>query len=155
MKIQWQAFPDQTICQFMTILPNSTFYRIMRGFHRTFATGVACSQGTLTPPDTCFHPLFKGYCMYSDCLDQFSRIYIEFMIYTELRDFMEHLRRAWLANMERLLLRTPSPVPLGTCICSTCWDKSFSRTCRYFSGQCSSNISRYFLDFAWRTCHKY
>ena len=73
-------------------LPNSTFYRILRGFHRTFATGVACRQETLTPPDT------------------WSRI-------------------------------------IGTCICSTFWDQSFSRTCRYFSGQCSSNIPRYFLDF--------
>ena len=43
----------------------------VRGFHRTFATGVACRQGTLTPPDTWS------------------------------RDF-------------------------GTCICSTCWDQSFS-----------------------------
>ena len=37
--------------------------------------------------------------------------------------------------------------PFGTCICSTCWDQSFFRTCRYFSGLCSSNILRYFLDF--------
>ena len=50
---------------------NSTFYRILSGFHRTFATGVACRQGTLTPPDT------------------------------------------WSC-------------PFGTCICSTCWDQSFS-----------------------------
>ena len=34
------------------LLPNSIFYRIMRGFHRTFATGVACRQETLTPPET-------------------------------------------------------------------------------------------------------
>ena len=27
-------------------------YRIMKGFNKTFATGVACWQGTLTPPDT-------------------------------------------------------------------------------------------------------
>ena len=52
-------------------VPNSTFYRILSGFHRIFATGVACRQGTLTPPDT------------------------------------------WSS-------------PFGTCICSTCWDKSFS-----------------------------
>ena len=52
-------------------VPNSTFYRILSGFHRTFATGVACRQGTLTPPDT------------------WSR-------------------------------------PFGTCICSTCWNQSFS-----------------------------
>ena len=38
--------------------------------------------------------------------------------------------------------------PFGTCICFTCWDQSFFRTC-YFSGLCSSNIPRYFLDFAY------
>ena len=34
------------------LLPNLTFYLIMRGFHRTFATGAACQQRTPTPPDT-------------------------------------------------------------------------------------------------------
>ena len=52
------------------------------------------------------------------------------------------------ADRRRLLLRTPGFVQLGTCICSTCCDQSFSRTYRYFSGQCSSNLPRYFLDFA-------
>ena len=67
------------------------------GFHRASTTGVACQQGTLTPPDT------------------WSR-------------------------------------PFWTCICSTCWDQSFFRTCRYFYGLCSSNIPRYFLDFASLKC---
>ena len=80
--------------QSRTLLPNSTFYRILRGFNRTFATGVTCLPGMLTPPDT------------------WSR-------------------------------------PFGICICSTCWDKSFFRTCRYFYGLCSSNIPRYFFDFAY------
>ena len=35
-----------------TLLPNLTFYLIVQGFHRTYATGVACQQRTLTPPDT-------------------------------------------------------------------------------------------------------
>ena len=35
-----------------TLLPNLTFYLIMRGLHRTFATGAACKQRTLTPPVT-------------------------------------------------------------------------------------------------------
>ena len=87
--IQWQPPTDQTV-------PNSTFYRILSGFHITFATGVACQQGTLT-------------------LDTWS-------------------------------------CPFGTCICSTCWDQSFSRTCGYFSRLCSSNIPRYFLNFAWLCC---
>ena len=35
-----------------TLLPNLTFYRIVQGFHRTYATGAACQQRMLTPPDT-------------------------------------------------------------------------------------------------------
>ena len=35
---------------------------------------------------------------------------------------MEHMQRVRHANRGRLLLRTPGPVPFGTCICSTCWD---------------------------------
>ena len=34
------------------LLPNLTFYLIVQGFHRTYATGAACQQRTLTPPDT-------------------------------------------------------------------------------------------------------
>ena len=35
-----------------TLLPNLTFYLVVQGFHRTYATGAACQQRTLTPPDT-------------------------------------------------------------------------------------------------------
>ena len=35
-----------------TLLPNLTFYLIVQGFHRTYATGAACKQRTLTPLDT-------------------------------------------------------------------------------------------------------
>ena len=35
-----------------TLLPNLTFYLIVQGFHRTYATGATCQQRTLTPPDT-------------------------------------------------------------------------------------------------------
>ena len=35
-----------------TLLPNLTFYLIVQGFHGTYATGAACQQRTLTPPDT-------------------------------------------------------------------------------------------------------
>ena len=35
-----------------TLLPNLTFYLIVQGFHRTYATGAACQERTLTPPDT-------------------------------------------------------------------------------------------------------
>ena len=35
-----------------TLLPNLTFCLIVQGFHGTYATGAACQQRTLTPPDT-------------------------------------------------------------------------------------------------------
>ena len=90
---QYEVPYTMTTPYWSDFVPNSTFYRIFIGFHRTFTTGVESRQGTLTPPDT------------------WSR-------------------------------------PFGTCICLTCWDQSFFRTCRYISGLCSSNIPRYFLDFA-------
>ena len=46
-------------------LPNSTFFKwLMRGFHRTFATGVACWQGTLTPADTWSRPIWDLHMFY-------------------------------------------------------------------------------------------
>ena len=41
-----------------TLLPNLTFYLIVQGFHRTYATGAACQQRTLTPPDTWSCPIW-------------------------------------------------------------------------------------------------
>ena len=55
---------DQALHQFLTLLliltllPNLTIYLIARGFHRTFATGAACQQRTLTPPDTWSCPIW-------------------------------------------------------------------------------------------------
>ena len=49
---------DKTLHQFLTLLlistllPNLTFYLIVRCFHRIFATGATCQQRTLTPLDT-------------------------------------------------------------------------------------------------------
>ena len=39
-------------------------YRLMRGFHRTIATGVACWQGTLTPPDSWSRPIWDLHMFY-------------------------------------------------------------------------------------------
>ena len=52
---------DRTLHQFWplliwTLLPNLTFYLIVQGFHRTYATGAACQQRMLTPPDIWFCP---------------------------------------------------------------------------------------------------
>ena len=56
-------------------VPNSTLYRILSGFHITFATGVACRQGTLTPPDTWSRPF--GTCICCTCGDQsFSELVV-------------------------------------------------------------------------------
>ena len=46
-----------------TLLPNLTFYLIVQGFHRTYATGAACQQRTLTPPDTWSCPTLKLACV--------------------------------------------------------------------------------------------
>ena len=51
--LHWSGItPILTLLLILTLLPNLTFYLIARGFHRTFATGAACQQRTLTPPDT-------------------------------------------------------------------------------------------------------
>ena len=42
----------------MTISPQFFRRKNISGFHGTFATGVACQQGTLTLPDTWFCPPF-------------------------------------------------------------------------------------------------
>ena len=82
----------------VTFLPHSTLYWLTSCFNRTFATGVACWQWTLTPPDTWSRPIWDLH------------------------------------------------------ICSTCWDQSFSRTCRYFSGLCTSNIPWHFSILLWKSC---
>ena len=46
-----------------TLLPNLTFYLIVQGFHRTYATGAACQQRTLTPPDTWSFPTLGLACV--------------------------------------------------------------------------------------------
>ena len=46
------------------LLPTSTFYRLMRGSTRTFATDVPCWQGTLTPPDIWSRPIWDLYMFY-------------------------------------------------------------------------------------------
>ena len=82
-------------------VPNSTFYRILSGFHRTFATGAACRQGTLTP---------SGHLVLSHLGFAFVLIFA-----------------TGVACQQGTL--TPPDTwsrPFGTCICSTCWDQSFS-----------------------------
>ena len=52
-------FPtDQTFHLFHDLDTELDLHRIMSGFHVSFATYVACQQGTLTLPDTWFRPPF-------------------------------------------------------------------------------------------------
>ena len=52
-------FPtDQTLHQNHYLYTDLDLHRIMSGFHRAFATGVASQQGTLTLPDKWFRPPF-------------------------------------------------------------------------------------------------
>ena len=48
----WDITPIFDPLLIWTLLPNLTFYLIVWGFHKTFATVAACQQRTLTPLDT-------------------------------------------------------------------------------------------------------
>ena len=45
-------------------------HQITSGFHRAFATGVACQQGTVTHPDTWFYPHFYDLLMLEYAVSQ-------------------------------------------------------------------------------------
>ena len=49
---------DQTFHQCHDLDTELDLYRITSGFHRAFATGLACQLGTLTLPDTLSRPPF-------------------------------------------------------------------------------------------------
>ena len=142
-------------------IPNSTFYRILSGFHRTFATGVACRQGTLTPPDTWSCPFWDLHLFY---LLRPATSYIDWTLYqfvTLLPDltlsyWIWHFTKYWFPYN----ICNGCGMPTGDADSSghpvpSLWDLRMFyllrpilfRTCRYFTGLCSSNIPRYFLDF--------
>ena len=63
--VKWHSVTwpyTMTIPYWSDFVPNLTFYRFLGGFHRTYATGVACRQGTLTPSDTWSHPFGTWIC---------------------------------------------------------------------------------------------
>ena len=61
---------------------------------------------------------------------------------------IEHLRRVWHADRGALLLRIPGPVPLGTCICSTCWDQRYPISIRH-----STRLWHYYRAYHYWTWH--
>ena len=46
---------------------------------------------------------------------------------------IEHLRRVWHADRGRLLLRSPGPVPIRICICSSCWGQRHPILTRHYT----------------------
>ena len=76
------------------LLANLTFYRIFKGFHRTFETGVACRQGTLTPPDTWSRPF--GTCIFPTCWDH--------SFFRTCRYFLDYALRSSLGTFSILIL---------------------------------------------------
>ena len=52
----WKLSKSRDITEKVAILPNLTFYLIVQGSRRAYATGAACQQRTLTPPDTWSRP---------------------------------------------------------------------------------------------------
>ena len=57
LRVLWLLRPVSPTLHRFNDLPKLTFTEL-RGFHRAFATGVACQQGALTLPDTWFRPPF-------------------------------------------------------------------------------------------------
>ena len=60
---------------------------------------------------------------------------------------IENLRRVW--TYDRGCSGHLVPSHLGLAYVPLVETNPFSGTCRYFSGLCTSNIPRYFLDFSW------
>ena len=70
--VKWHSDPrpvtvtsptNQTFHQFHDLDTEFDLHRITSGFHKAFATGVVCHQGTLTLPDTWFRPTFWDFFM--------------------------------------------------------------------------------------------
>ena len=82
-----------------TLLPNLTFYLIMRGFNRTFATGATCQQRTLTPPDTWSCPTVGLACvLMSRPISPELVLFPDFLVSNTPRYFwhQKNLQKKWL-----------------------------------------------------------
>ena len=101
-----------------TLLPNLTFYLIVQCFHRTYATGAACQQRTLTPSGhLVLSHLGFAFVNQPETTLPSCDAYRIWLIYRNLHYRIgevstEYMQRVWHANRGRWLLRTPGPVPL-------------------------------------------
>ena len=94
------------------------FYLIVQGFHRTYATGAACQQRTLTPSGhLVLSHLGFVFVHQTETTLPTCDAYRIWPIYRNLhyrigKVSTEYLQRVWHASRGRWLLRTPGPVPL-------------------------------------------
>ena len=101
-----------------TLLPNLTFYLIVQGFPRTYATSAACQQRTLTPSgNLVLSHLGFAFVHQTKTSLPTCDAYRIWPIYRNLHYRIgevstEYLQRMWHASRGRWLLRTPGPVPL-------------------------------------------
>ena len=98
---------DRTLHQFLTVtdldlITDLTFYLIVRGFHKTFATGAACQQRTLTPPDTWSCPTLGLACVVMS-----RPISPELVLFPDFLSF-EH-PSVLLICFEKLIWKSPCP----------------------------------------------
>ena len=76
-----------------TLLPNLTFYLIVQGFPRTYSTGAAYQQRTLSPPDTWSYPTLGLACVLMS--RPISPALVLFPEHPSVLLFCFTLRRSW------------------------------------------------------------
>ena len=116
-----------------------------------------------SPPPKCYMT-FRDMIIYSDALNMIRHFtnmgtyyrtgpYYRFWPYYKiLGAFHRTLHWVRLANRGRLLLRTPGPVPLGTCICSnidTVFGLRISSISRYFHFAFDTETNAFLITIYW------
>ena len=123
--IQWQPPTGQTLYR---TRPFTEFWVVsIEHFRRVWHA----DRGRLLPPDTWSYPIWDLHLFIKPKphyllvtlteYDLFTQIYI-----TELERFQQNICNGW--GMPAGTFTPPDTLfrPFGTCICSTCWDQSFS-----------------------------
>ena len=146
----------------INIPPNCETWRIVKGF-RTFATGMTCRQGMLTPPDTWSCPFWGLYLFNLSrpetpntdwTLWQFVTLLRYLTFFTEsdiLPNIGFHRASATVVAFQQGALTSPLhlvPSHSGLSYVLLVETNSFPELVVIFCGLCYSNIPRYFLDFA-------
>ena len=150
---------DKTLYQFVTLLPNMTFllnltfYQILVSIEHLQRVWHA-DRGRFLPPDTWSYPIWDLHLFIKPKQHYLLVTLTEYDLFTEI----------YITELERFQqnICNGCGMPAGDADSSghlvpSLWDLHMFyllrpillRTCHYFTGLCSSNIPRYFLDFAW------